>query len=109
MIDWTVKLGDLIQIGFIIGGAFGLYFNIRGSVKELKLTMGFVQKSFEDKTEAQNEKIDRQAEEISKLGNLVVLVGRYEERMSALQEDVKELRHGRGFVIDKTIQLGGAG
>lgn len=96
-IDWSIRFGDVVSfVGFALGG-LSVIFMMKSDIRALALRLGFLEKTNEE----QNKKIDNQSKEISKLGELLALMGRYEERMGALRRDMDDLRHGRGFIKDK--------
>ena len=95
-IDWSIRAGDVISFAGFAGAGLGFLFTIRSEIKLLAQRMGFLEKT----TEEQNEKIDKQSEEIGKFGELLTLMGRYEERMGYMRRDIDDLKHGRGYIIN---------
>lgn len=80
--DWTISLGHLITIvGFIFGGG-GFIYAMKGEVKELRQDVRDVKSR------------------LDKFGDILVAIGRQDERMTALDRRVDDLQHGRGFVLD---------
>lgn len=94
-IDWSLRFGDIVSfLGFALGG-LSVIFMMKSDIRALALRLGFLEKQ----TEVQNAKIDNQSTEISRLGELLSLMARYEERMAALRRDMDDLRHGRGYIV----------
>lgn len=90
----SIRMGDVLQfVGFIIGGAF-FFFGMRQEIKLVAQRLGFLEK-----------KVDLVTNEIGKLGELLVQMGRYEERMLRYDEhmilmrkEIDALKHGEGFI-----------
>lgn len=90
----SVRAGDVLQLlGFLAGGAF-FFFGMRQKIELIAQRLGFLEKTVEKATN-----------EIGKLGELLIKMGRYEERMLSydahiilLRKEVEELKHGEGFI-----------
>jgi hypothetical protein len=87
MIDLSINLGNLLTIAsFIIGGVvFIMQMRSMISLVELRL------KALETSNENQNI-------EIKKLGDILVTLGKYEERFLRIEGMIDDLRHGRGLI-----------
>lgn len=93
-IDWSVRFGDVITVlGFFCGG-LSVIFMMKSDVRALGMKLGFLK-----------ETVDKQSVEIGKFAELLTVMGRYEERFTALRnefvavkQEIVDLRHGRGFV-----------
>jgi hypothetical protein len=88
MIDLSVNLGNLLTIAsFIIGGiVFVMSMRNMLSLVELRL------KALETSNENQNI-------EIKKLSDILVTLGKYEERFLRVEGMIDDLRHGRGIIL----------
>lgn len=92
--DWVIRPGDLLSfMGFLIAGAV-FFFGLRQRIELVAQRLGFIEESHK-----------MQASEIVKLGELLIQMGRYEERMFAydqriiaLGKRVDDLQHGQGFI-----------
>jgi len=94
-VDWSLRLGDIVAfLGFALGG-LSVIFMMKSDLKLLAQRLGFLERT----TEEQNKKIDMQSMEIAKLGELLTLMGRYEERIANMRREINELKHGRGFIL----------
>ena len=104
MIDWSpIRLGDIVSfLGFALGG-LSVIFMMKSDIRALALKFGFLEETVKKETNAQNEKIDKQSAEISKFGDLLNIMGRYEERMALIRRDLDEMRHGRGFIVPPPV------
>ena len=79
-VDYSITVGNMIEIGSIlVGGLFALA-TIKSNVNSIKIEVG----------EMQNE--------IKKIGDVLINQADQNRRIIHLEEDVRELRHGRGFV-----------
>ncbi len=107
VVDWSIRLGDIVSFsGFAIGG-LSVIFMMKGDIRALGLRLGFLEETVKKETKAQNEKIDKQSDEIGKFGEQINTVGRHEERMLMLRRDVEDLRRGRGYIVPPPIQESG--
>jgi hypothetical protein len=87
VVDYTITLGNIIEIGSIIGGGVLVLLTLKNDVKSLKRDFAGMQ------------------DEIKKLGeiliNLADIRGEIKvlnTRVAATEQDIRELRHGDGFV-----------
>ena len=97
MIDYTVTLGNLIEIGSIISGGIAVLWTLKGDVKILKLN-------------ADTLKIDLSSmqAEIKKLGEIMVNLADIRGEMRVLnarlnmaEQDIREMKHGDGYVTNR--------
>ena len=82
MIDPTITIGNIIEISTIVGGGV-----IAGAL--LKATVANLGR------EVKEMKID-----IKALNTIVVEMAVADRRLIAVEEDIRELRHGKGFIRD---------
>lgn len=117
MIDWTIRSGDIASfLGFLIAG-LGVLWKARGQIDLIAQRLGFLEDTVKRETDAQNRKIDSQSIEIGKFGELLVKMGRYEERIARTDQDIslmrkqiEELKHGQGWVNgDRLANAGNPG
>jgi len=102
IVDWTVRAGDLISFaGFVIGG-LSVIFMMKSDIRQLALRLGFLA----DTVDGQKERIDRQSQEISRIAELIVVMGRFEERFAAMHREQERqkteldgLRRGEGWIV----------
>lgn len=57
--------------------------------------------NLENSNQYQNSMISRISDEVKELKNVLVSMARFDERIIALQKEVADLRHGRGFIEEK--------
>ena len=106
-VDWSFRLGDVISVAMFSATGMSAFFMMRGSVDKLAVRVGFLEDTVKTETAKQNNKIDKQSNEIGRLGEIVTTQGRFDERLMTLRRDVDELRHGRGFVVPPPIKGSG--
>lgn len=94
MIDYTVTLGNIIEIGSIILGGCAVLWTLKGDVRILKAG-------------ADTLKLDLSAmqAEIKKLGEIMVNLADIRGdikglgiRLTMAEQDIREMKHGKGFV-----------
>jgi hypothetical protein len=80
VIDYSITIGNLIEIASIIGGGLMVMVTLRGDVANIKAEMGGIQL------------------EVKKIGDVLITQADQNRRILHLEEDFRELRHGHGFV-----------
>ena len=91
MIDYTITIGNIVEIGSIVFGGMAVLYTLKGDVKTLKRDFDAIQK------------------EIKKLGDILVNLADIRgdiksltTRVTTTEQDIRELRHGHGFVKGPT-------
>jgi len=80
VIDYSITIGNLIEIASIIGGGLMVLITLRGDVANMKTEVGGIQL------------------EIKKISDILIAQADQNRRILHLEEDVRELRHGHGFI-----------
>src|SRR5258708_9102339 len=80
VIDYTITVGNLIEIASIIGGGLMVMVTLRGEVANMKAEVGAIQI------------------EIKKIGDVLITQADQNRRILHLEEEFRELRHGHGFI-----------
>lgn len=80
VIDYTITVGNIIEIASIVGGGCAVFITLKNSVAELKKDVDGIQ------------------DEIKKIGDVLITQADQNRRILHLEDDVRELRHGHGFV-----------
>jgi hypothetical protein len=85
--DNTVNLGHILSlIGFIVA-AIAAFYALKGKLSAIEIS-----------NQMQTALIASIQAEIKELKNAMVMFGRLDERIIALQREVTELKHGKGYV-----------
>jgi hypothetical protein len=98
MFEWTVRAGDLLT--FIGGLAVAASFLYRrgGSDAVLVTNLQSLTTEVADAKRETKESITAIQVEIKKIGEVLINQADQNRRIIHLEEDVRELRHGRGFI-----------
>jgi cob(I)alamin adenosyltransferase len=80
MIDYTINLGALIQIAAIVGGGLIALIAMKSTVENIKDDM------------------DEMKTDLKKVGEALVTLAVASKRLDHVEEDIREMKHGRGFV-----------
>lgn len=83
MIDPTITLGNIIEISSIIGGGLLALIRINNNVVKL------------------NTDVKGMQDEIKKIGDVLIVQTDQNRRIINLEDDVRELRHGDGYVLPR--------
>lgn len=87
VIDYTITVGNLIEIASIIGGGGLVMVTMRSDIAVLKK---------EDESLKTNVKGIQ--DEIKQIGKVLIEQADQSRRILHIEEEMKDLRHGRGFV-----------
>lgn len=87
MIDYTITIGNIVEIGSIILGGCAVLWTLKGDVKTLKADLSLMQA------------------EIKKLGEIMVNLADIRGdikglgiRINTAEQDIREMKHGQGFI-----------
>lgn len=80
IVDYTITVGNLIEIGSIIGGGLLVLVTLRSTVANLQTDVGDMKK------------------EIKKVGDVLVQMAVTNTRLDNVEQDIRDLQHGRGYV-----------
>lgn len=87
VIDYTITVGNIIEIGSIIGGGVLVLWTLKADVNSLKSGAVSLREDFGE-----------MQIEIKKIGEVLITQADQNRRIMHLEDDMRELRHGRGFV-----------
>lgn len=88
MIDYTINIGHIMQIVVILGGGASALVVMRSTVINLK----------DDMT-------DMKAE-IKKVGEVLITLAVTTKRLDNVEEDIRDMKHGRGFIANRLSSNG---
>ena len=77
-----ITLGNVLEMVTMIAIGLGFIFGMRGALSSLGQRMNAVEK------------------EVGKLVDVLITLGRYEERFLRNENDIWDLKHGKGFVTE---------
>jgi prefoldin subunit 5 len=80
MIDYTINLGAIIQIIVIVGGGLVAMISMKSTVDNIKSDM------------------DEMKTDLKKVGDALVTLAVATKRLDHVEEDIREMKHGRGFI-----------
>ena len=80
MIDYTITIGNIIEVSAIVGGGALALITLRSTVNNLK----------DDMTDMKTE--------IKKVGEVLVKMAVTQTRLDNVEQDIRDLKHGRGFI-----------
>jgi predicted nucleic acid-binding Zn-ribbon protein len=91
MIDYSISIGNIIEIGSIVGGGLLVLITLRSDVSSLK-----------DGAKVLKEDLDAMQAEIKKLGDILVNLADirgeirvHDTRITAIEQDIREMRNLR--------------
>lgn len=84
MIEQTITIGNIIEIASICAGGLTVFITLRNTVSNIK-----------DDVVAMQTEIKKLAEVITKMAVTDI-------RLTNIEQDIRELRHGRGFIREAT-------
>jgi hypothetical protein len=87
VVDYTITIGNLIEIASILGGGVLVLMALKGDVSSLKTGARELRHDFSE-----------MQLEIKKIGDVLVTQADQNRRIMHLEEDVRDLRRGRGFI-----------
>lgn len=85
--DWTVNVGNIITILMLGVGIVGLYYGLTSDIRFLKYDVQAVK----DQQKVTNESL-------TQLSNILTKVAVQDTRITMIEKNVDELRHGKGMV-----------
>ena len=81
MIEQTITIGNIIEIAVIAGGGISVFVTMRNTVNNIK------------------EQVEGIQAEIKKLADVITKMAVMDIRLTNLEQDIRELRHGEGWIV----------
>ncbi len=89
-IDWTVRPGDFLGPVVALVTVIGAYFRLRGDVRVLRHDMGNMQTT-----------IALMSDTLKSNSETMAKIAVQDNRLLHLEEDIREMRLGHGFIVKK--------
>ena len=91
MVDATITIGNIIEIGTIAVGGIIAIVQVKNSVSALKteiaIELDFMKTDFTE-----------MKAEIKRFSDVLIKMAVTDQRLLGVEQDLRELKHGRGFV-----------
>lgn len=87
VIDWTISVGNLLQIAVFLVVGIGAFFALRTDIKILHNQVRII-----------NDRQDDLATTTTNISNTLTTVAVQGERINQMSKTIDEMRHGQGFV-----------
>jgi flagellar motor component MotA len=87
MFDATITVGNIIEILTIAGGGIGALIAVKNSVSTLGADLRNMKDDFTD-----------MKAEIKKVGEVLIKMAVTDQRLLNVEQDIRELKHGDGFI-----------
>lgn len=88
MIDWTINVGTMIQIGVIVASIVAFIVAVKGDVGTVKGNISDIKQELKELRKVLTTQVDHDGR-----------IERLEQDVRDMRADIKELRHGEGFVF----------
>ena len=87
VIDWTISIGNLLQVAAFLVVGVGAFFAVRSDIRVLRHDV----KNIEQRQ-------DSLGETMNHLSTVLTTVAVQDNRIGAAERMIEEMRHGQGFV-----------
>jgi hypothetical protein len=87
MVDWTISVGNMIQIVALLGAVFSVFFGLSYRIKGVELIQV------------------QTAREIEKLSGVIITLAVQTTEIAHLRKRIDDLSEGRGFNLDNYPQM----
>lgn len=94
VIDWTVSVGNLLQIVVIMVGGVAVFFKLQGEVRIVRHDMN----NLKERQEGLNEAFKQLGDILRQVAVQDERMAGWERRIGAVEGTVDELRRGVGFI-----------
>lgn len=94
-INWNISVGDIVLVLTMMGGVAAMFFGVKSDVRMVKHDLHSL-----------NDKVSMMGEAWIRMGDVLTKVAVQDERLNRVEEDMRELRHGNGFVLSKPLTQG---
>ena len=87
MFDWTVNLGNLIQIITVIAGSVWIFQSMKADIRVVRHDITYLKEAQRLLSEA-----------FSQLGTILTQVAVQDTRLNMVEKYIDDLRHGQGYI-----------
>lgn len=87
MFDWTINVGNILQIGTMIGGGMWVLFSMKNNLSLLRSDISYLKAAQASLNEA-----------FGQLGAILTKVAVQDSRLNMIEKIIDEMRHGQGFI-----------
>jgi hypothetical protein len=87
MFDYTISIGNIIQIGAFIGTIVWMFLTMRADLGILRHDIQNIERRQDSLNEA-----------FTQLGSILTSVAVQDNRLHMVEKNIEELRHGQGFI-----------
>lgn len=94
VIDYTITIGNIIEIASIVGGGILVLWTLKADVSTLKIGA----KTLKDDLGLMQNEIKKLGEILINLADIRGDVRVLGNRVTTTEQDIRELRHGEGFI-----------
>lgn len=88
MIDWTLNVGTLVQIAVLVSGIMAFTIKVRSDVASVKNHITDIKEELKELRKVFTVQVDHDGR-----------LSRAEDDIREMRSDIKEMRHGEGFVL----------
>lgn len=88
--DATVTFGNILEILVIAGGGLIALGSMKATVSEMRQEQKLMKSDFAD-----------MKNEIKKVGDVLVKIAVTDQRLLNVEQDIREIKHGRGFIQEE--------
>lgn len=87
MFDWTLNVSNLIQLGSVLGAWIWMFLSMRSELRILRHDINSLERAQIALGEA-----------FKQLGTILTQIAVQDMRLSMIDKNLDEMRHGKGFV-----------
>lgn len=91
MIDWTINIGHILTFVGFVATLVSFIYAVKGQVIGMKVEIKAIR------------------QELTKMSDVLITLGRQDERLTAMDRRIDDLQHGRGFVLEVPNKVTRAG
>lgn len=95
-LNWTIGIGDIVVAATFVGTIFSVYLGIYGSLSEVKADIRVLKHDLGNIRTA----VDLNANVLQSQGASLAKIAVQDQRLANLEEDIRDLRHGRGWIVE---------